>query len=339
MRDVFFSSWHHSQFTKLSSHIFLIESHISAPTMGNCISEDGPSRRSSHRSRRHSHRSHHRHHSNRNDELPSDWDLSAAPAYASPTSPSSQHQVSLNQQLYQTSTATAPAPAPALQQPPAPSLPGPHQTTASLQFPVTTNHELLESWGCGIHPASNRAAGGKVKHYQRIMFQESENSMAHRVAELRIPTEDELIVTTIDTENVPSRISSPRRPRARASNILLAFWTGSGHQITGLRRIKFESVIEPSTRGDAAPMAYNMMGIGLFEQKLKIRPENGEAFRYVAETSRLARLVWSMLQCQEMRQVNMQMEELYFRPHRVRGTRTFPSDCIPFDFEVKLSPF
>lgn len=299
--------------------------------MGNCMSEDGHSRRSSHRSRRHSHRSHHRHHRSRNDELPYDWELSAYPTYASPTSPSSQHQVSLNQQLYDLSTATA-----AVQQPPAPSLPGPHQPTASLQFPVTIDHELLKQWGCAIHPMSNRAADGKVKQYQTIMFTEGENNRAHRVAELRISGEDELVVTVIDTENVPCRFSSPRKPRARASNILLAFWTGSGHQITKLRRIKFENVIEESTRGDAAPVAYNMMALGLFEQTLKLKPEHGDVFRYVAETSRLARLVWSMLQCQEMRQANVQIGEICFRTLTVRRRSNIPAEYIPFHFEVKF---
>lgn len=183
---------------------------------------------------------------------------------------------------------------------------------------------------------SNRAADGKVKQYQTIMLTEGENNREHRVAELRISGEDELIVTVIDTENAPSRFSSPRKPRARASNILLAFWTGSGNQITKLRRIRFENVIEESTRGDAAPVAYAMLGIGLFEQKLKIKPEHGDVFQYVAETSRLARLVWSMLQCQELRQANVQIEELYFKTLTERGTRSFPPEYIPFHFEVKV---
>lgn len=331
METLFFNVGHSQH--HILSNLTSSKSHFFAPAMGNCMSEDGHSRRSSHRSRRHSHRSHHRHHRSRNDELPDDWELSAYPTYASPTSPSSQHQVSLNQQLYQTSTATAAA----LQQPPAPSLPGPHQPTGSLHFPVTSDHELLKQWGCAIHPVSDRGADGKVKQYQTIMLTEGENIRAHRVAEVQVSGEqDELVVTLIDTENVPSRFSSPRKPRARASNILLAFWTGSGQQIAKLRRVRFENVIEESTRGDAAPVAYNTMGLGLFEQKLKLKPENGDVFRYVAETSRLARLVWSMLQCQEMRQANVQMREICFRVLTVRSRSSIPAEYIPFHFEVKV---
>lgn len=238
-----------------------------------------------------------------------------------------------NQQLYDRSAAVV---AQQQQQPPPSSLPGPHQTTSSLHFPVTNDYELLKQWGCAIHPMSDRGADGKVKQYQTIMFTEGENNRAHRVAELRVSGEDELVVTLIDTENVPSRFSSPSKPRARASNILLAFWTGSGRQVTSLRRVRFENVIEESTRGAAAPVAYNMMGIGLFEQKLKIRPEHGDVFRYVAETSRLARLVWSMLQCQEMRQAAIHMEEIYFKTMTVRGTRSFPAEYTPFHFEIRL---
>ncbi|KAJ4421535.1 hypothetical protein N0V82_003673 [Gnomoniopsis sp. IMI 355080] len=216
-----------------------------------------------------------------------------------------------------------------------PSSPGPHQPTAQLQFPVTSNYETLHQWGYVVYSVLITEPDGRSKEYQKIMYTGDGDNRGHHVAQVRISADDELVVSMIDTENIPGL----SRPRTRASNILLAFWTGSNREITTMRGLRFENVIEETTREDAGPQAYEMLGLPLYQQKLKIGRElrgHAEVFRYIAEHSRLARMVWSMLQCQEMREANVQIVEFYFCTFVVKS-RFIDAAFTPFHFEIRLS--
>lgn len=161
---------------------------------------------------------------------------------------------------------------------------------------------------------------------------DGDDARSHHVAELRVSSDDELVISLIDTQNIPGS----HRPRIRASNILLAFWTGSGREVTSLRGLRFENVIEESTREDAGPRAYEMLGLALFQTKLRLgREKDEEVFEYVAEKSRLAQMVWSMLQCQEMRGANVQIMEFCFRPLAVKSM-FIPAEYTPFHFNSRL---
>lgn len=303
--------------------------------MGNCTSaeerhshqrqHDRHRRRSSH-GPSHYARNHRQNHHGSNGE-PSGFELSPIPAYNNPSQHTSHRESRPYGHSEHTGTNLVIPQAIAL----LPPLPGPDQPTALLQFPVTLNHETLQQWGYVLYPVAVMTSDGRSKQYQKVMYPGDVENRAHNVAQVRISRNDQLVVSLINTENVPG---SSRR-RVRASNILVAFWTGSGREVTSIQGFRFENVIEESTREDAGPRAYELLGLPLYDQQLRVGREHSEVFQYIAEHSRLARMVWSMLQCQEMRAANVQIVEFHFRTLAVRSM-FIPAEYTPSHFEVKL---
>lgn len=208
---------------------------------------------------------------------------------------------------------------------------GPDQPTAALHFPITSEYETLQNWGYVVNSISTADTDGQLQVYQKIMYTGDLETGPYYLARVRISPDNHLVINLIDTENAPGS----SRPRPRASNILLAFWTGSGRHASSLRGLRFENVIEQSTREVVGPRAYAMLGRSLYARKLRVTRVDGEVFKYIAENSKLARMVWSILQCREMGDANVEITEFVFRTLPVDGVLVAAEDT-PFRFDIKL---
>lgn len=201
----------------------------------------------------------------------------------------------------------------------------------TVYLPVTKRFETLEQWGYEV------AEHGPGEYYIYYPLPEP-SDRPHWAAYLVISEEgqgNKMVVKNIETEDHPLF-------RARASNLLLACWTGAGKHIGLLRRIHFETVVEKGMQNLVTPNVYNMMGLGLLSSSLSIRrrkPEHQHVFSYIMEHSRFALMALRILTREELVARSMEIVGFKFISYfdlvkNLPNTDLYDIKTIPYDFVV-----
>lgn len=201
----------------------------------------------------------------------------------------------------------------------------------TVYLPVTKRFETLEKWGYEV------AEHSPGEYYIYYPLPEPFRR-THWAAYLVISEEgqgDKMVIKNIETEDQPVF-------RPRASNLLLAFWTGAGKHIGLLRHIHFETVVEKGMQNLVTPNVYNMMGLELLSCSLSIRrrkPEHQHVFSYIMEHSKFARMALRILRREELVAKGMEIVGFKFVSYfdlvkNLPSTDLSDIMTIPYDFVV-----